>query len=83
MKPLAMQSATGQELHDLHDQLTQPNPQTGKRLESGVAVFIALALVLDQRLEEICKAVKAIQPVKVELMPPTPLKPSPPKSRRR
>ena len=70
MKPLAIQSATVQELHDLHDQLTQPNPQTGKRLESGVAVFIALALVLDQRLEEICKAVKAIQPVKVELMPP-------------
>ena len=83
MKPLAMQSATVQELHDLHDQLTQPNPQTGKRLESGVAVFIALALVLDQRLEEICKAVKAIQPVKVDLLPPALPKPSLPKSRRR
>lgn len=35
MKPLAIQSATIEELHALHDQLTQPNPQTGKRLESN------------------------------------------------
>ena len=67
MSALAITSVTVQELHALHEQMTQPNPKAGKRLDPGVAVFFAVALVLDQRLEEICKALKAMSPVMLEL----------------
>ena len=83
MSALAITSVTVQELHALHEQMTQPDPKTGKRLDPGVAVFFAVALVLDQRLEEICKALKAMSPVMLELHSPSQPKPPTPKSRKR
>ena len=70
MKASAITSATAEELHALHNHLMQINPKTGKRLDSASAVFLALVLVVDQRLEELCRAIKNIQPVKVDLLPP-------------
>ena len=79
MSALAITSVTVQELHALHEQMTQPDPKTGKRLDPGVAVFFAVALVLDQRLEEICRAIKNIQPVKVVPQPQLNIVANPPK----
>ena len=53
-----MKSVTSKELHDLHAQLTAIHE--GKRIEPGVAVIMTLGLVLDQRLEEIEKALISI-----------------------